>query len=183
MAKFKKLPYATDWELDDSILVEAADIILNDFKLDTTHDVPYVAGYNINGDTIYIDKDVFAAIKEAKKDKWLKPLAFHEAIEKSIMMQHPELMYQFCHQNALRLELSLVKSLKIDKKAYDSFMDKYIKKIADLKEYTNLPKDLDLKPYEDEKDYKMLEKMQGNQKFTFFKTLPGMTTIGKIKDD
>jgi carbonic anhydrase len=168
MAKFKKLPYAKDWIFSDDILIEAADIILDDFKLDFEHDVPYVAGYDVNGDTIYVDKDVYKAIKDEKKDKWLKPLCFHEAIEKSIMLQHPKLEYQFCHQNALRLELELVTAMKINKKEYDEFMDKYIKKIADLKEYTNLPKDLDLKPYEDEKDYTTLKKMRsGNQ----FKTL------------
>lgn len=183
MAKFKKLPYATDWEFSDNILLEAADTILNDFKIDYTHDVPYVAGYNINGDTIYVDKDVYAAIKEAKKEKWLKPLCFHEAIEKSLMMAHPDLKYQFCHQNALRLELELVKSLKIDKKAYDSFMDKYIKRIGDLKKYTNLPSDLDLKPYEDEKDYETLEKMVGASKFISFKTLPSITLFGQSKQD
>lgn len=180
MAKFKKLPYATDWEFSDSILIEAADIIINDFKIDYSHDIPYVAGYNVNGDTIYIDKDVYSALKEAKKEKWLKPLTFHEAIEKSLMMAHPELKYQFCHQNALRLELELVKSLKIDKKAYDAFMDKYIKKIADLKKYPNVPKNLDLKPYEDEDDYETFEKMQGNQKFTFFKTLPNINNSDKL---
>lgn len=171
MAKFKKLPYATDWIYSDSILIEAADIIISDFKLDYKHDVPYVAGYDVDGNTIYVDKDVYKALKDEKHDKWLKPLIFHEAIEKSIMLQHPKLEYQFCHQNALRLELELVTAMKISKKAYDTFMDKYIKKIGDLKEYTNLPKDLDLKPYEDEKDYAELKKMHEGVQFDFLKTL------------
>lgn len=171
MAKFKKLPFPKDWAFSDSILVESADIILDDFKIDYTHDIPYVAGYGVDGNTIYIDKDVYTALKKERKEKWLKPLSFHEAIEKSIMLQHPKLEYQFCHQNALRLELELVKCMKIDQKDYDAFMDKYIKKIADLKEYTNLPKDLDLKPYEDEKDYEILKKMAGGKKFPLIKSL------------
>ena len=97
-----------------------------------------------------------------KKDKWLKPLSFHEAIEKSLLMQHPKLEYQFAHQNALRLELELVTAMKINKKEYNEFMDKYIKKLSDMKDYKNIPKNLDLKPYEDEGDTTELKKMQEN---------------------
>jgi hypothetical protein len=88
-----------------------------------------------------------------------------------MMLQHPKLAYQFAHQNALRLELELVTALKINKKEYDAFMDKYIKKIGDMKEYPDLPTDLDLQPYEDEKDYDMLKKMSSKDKFKFIKTL------------
>lgn len=166
MAKFKKLPYSTDWVYSDSILIEGADVVIADFKLDYKHDVPYVAGYDVDGNTIYIDKDIYKAIMEEKKEKYLKPLCFHEATEKSLLLAHPDLKYQFCHQNALRLELELLTALKINKKEYDAFMDKYIKKIGDLKEYTKLPKDLDLTPYEDEKDYETLKKMHSKGKFT-----------------
>jgi hypothetical protein len=177
MAKFKKLPYSKDWVYSDSILIEAADIILADFKIDYEHDIPYVAGYNNNGNIIYIDKDVYAAIKKEKKEKWLKPLSFHEAIEKSLMMAHPNLEYQFCHQNALRLELELVTAMKIDKKAYDAFMDKYIKKIGDLKEYSKVPRDLDLVPYEDEKDNSVLKKISASKSFVSFHTLPSINKV------
>ena len=177
MAKFKKLPYSTDWVYSDSILIESADIIIADFKIDYEHDIPYVAGYNNNGNIIYIDKDVYAAIKEENKEKWLKPLTFHEAIEKSLMMAHPSLEYQFCHQNALRLELELVQAMKLDKKAYDAFMDKYIKKIADMDQYSNIPRDLDLTPYEDEKDNPILKKISASKSFVSFKTLPSINMI------
>lgn len=159
------------WTYSDKTFLHATKKILSLFKIDYSHDIPYVAGYDVSGKTIFIDKDIYNEIKKQKLDDYLTPLCMHEAIEKIILMHSPEIPYLFAHQNALRLEEELLASMKIDKKKYNAFMSKYIKKIAHLKEYPDVPKNLDLKPYEDEKDYETLKKMCSKENFELIKNL------------
>lgn len=157
---FRKFPYSTDWLLNDKIFDESIDTIESKFKIDRDHEVPYVAGYSKDGKTIYIDKDMPKGFK-SKSGKFIetdKYLILHEAIEKTLMESFGEI-YQLAHQIALRVERSAVEANGISWKEYNDFMLKNVKEIGDLKTYKDLPKDLDLGPYEAEHDSKTLRRM------------------------
>ncbi len=55
-APHKKL-HIPDWYVSSLMLDRALDAILRRVKkLDRSHDVPYLAGYSVDGQTIYIDR-------------------------------------------------------------------------------------------------------------------------------
>jgi hypothetical protein len=165
---FRKFPFKDDWFVNNEIFDDAIAYIEKNFKIDRTHDVPYVAGYSKDWKTIYIDKDLPTGFKnkKGKKIDTDKYLTWHEVLECTLLdrFKGDKLWYQMAHQIALRSERDAVEADGIDWKEYNNFFNKYIKKIADLTEYSDVPKDLDLKPYYDEDDYEALRKMVGGRK-------------------
>lgn len=85
-------------------------------------------------------------------------IILHETIEK-ILIDKLKLQYQFAHQVALLVEQSAVRADKISWKAYDRFMQMYIKNIGD-ETLKNVPKNLDIKPYRDEHDKILIKRMK-----------------------
>jgi hypothetical protein len=81
----------------------------------------------------------------------------HEEVEKTLIDQL-NLHYLHAHQIALRAEEAAVRAAGIPWRAYDGFMQKYVKKIGDER-LTKVPADLDLKPYRDEHDEELLKSM------------------------
>ena len=62
------------------------------------------------------------------------------------------------HQIATRAEQAAVRAAGIEWRAYDQFMQKYVKEIGDER-LTKVPADLDEKPYRDEHDTDLLQRM------------------------
>lgn len=126
--------------------------------VDRDHDIPYLAGYSLDGKTIYIDRHLPQSLKFKGKvfdiDRYL---ILHEAIEKTLLM-NLGLHYQHAHQVALRTEQAAVRMSGLSWAVYDKFMSKYIKQDADER-LTKVPADLDLKPYIDEHDDDLLIRM------------------------
>lgn len=149
-----------DGVVNSKMLDSAITAILKKIKLDRNHDIPYLAGYSTDHKTIYIDKDLPESFKDAsgKEHETDKFLILHESTEKALLDMW-EIHYQYAHQIALRAEEAAVRAAGIRWKDYDGFMQKQIK-IADTKELTKVPKNLDLKPYFDEKDTKLIAKMK-----------------------
>lgn len=142
-----------------SIVQKAVKSILEHAKVDYKHDIPYLAGYSINGKTIYIDRHIPRLIKIGNKNINVSPfLILHESVEKALI-DELGLRYQEAHQIALMVEKEAVEKSGINWTSYDKEMQKYIKEIGHEK-LTNVPKDLDLTPYKDEKDYKILKDLQ-----------------------
>ena len=81
----------------------------------------------------------------------------HEEVEKTLI-DRLGLHYLHAHQIATRAEQAAVRADNIQWRAYDAFMQKYVKQIGDEK-LEKLPPDLDLKPYRDEHDYDLLARM------------------------
>lgn len=157
LEKFK--PYAKDWYISTKILDQAIDAIKNSIIVSREFHVPYVAGYSVNGRTIYIDKHFPKGFK-LKNGKFVntdKYLILHEIIEKLILDRF-KVPYQFAHQMALRIEQDAVEADDIPWEHYNKFMMIYVKKISEITP-TMVPKDLDLTPYKDEDDYQTLEKI------------------------
>ena len=127
-------------------------------KLDRDHDIPYLAGYSKNGKTIYIDRHMPKSFsfrrRRVKTDRFL---ILHEAVEKTLM-DHLGLRYLHAHQIATRAEQAAVRAAGISWDAYDRFMRMYVKSIGD-KRLGKVPRDLDLKPYRDERDNEVLRRI------------------------
>ena len=84
-------------------------------------------------------------------------LILHEEVEKTLIDQLG-LHYLHAHQIATRAEEAAVRAAGVEWRAYDRFMQKYVKRIGDER-LTKVPKDLDLKPYRDEHDDDLLRRM------------------------
>ncbi len=127
-------------------------------RIDREHDIPYLAGYSRDGARIYIDRhlpETFAYRGRAiAVDRYL---LLHEEVEKTLIDQLG-LHYQHAHQIATRAEEAAVRADGVSWRAYDRFMQAYVKQMGDER-LTKLPPDLDLKPYRDEHDYDLMRRM------------------------
>src|SRR3984893_13569360 len=148
-----------EWYVSSLMMDRALDAVVRRVKkLDRAHDVPYLAGYSLDGKTIYIDRHMPRSFKlrgrSVETDRFL---ILHEEVEKSLIDQL-ELHYLHAHQIATRAEEAAVRAAGIKWRDYDRFMQKYVKKIGDER-LKKVPADLDLKPYRDEHDFDLLQRM------------------------
>jgi hypothetical protein len=149
-----------EWYVSSLMLDRALDAIVRRVKnLDRAHDIPYLAGYSNDGKTIYIDRHMPKLMRyrgrEVDTDRFL---ILHEEVEKTLIDQL-KLHYLHAHQIATRAEQAAVRAARIEWRAYDRFMQKYVKKIGDER-LQKVPADLDLKPYRDEHDTDLVARMQ-----------------------
>jgi hypothetical protein len=84
-------------------------------------------------------------------------LILHEEVEKALIDQL-NLHYLHAHQIATRAEQAAVRAAGIRWRDYDRFMQKYVKRIGDER-LTKVPADLDLKPYRDEHNDDLVQRM------------------------
>jgi hypothetical protein len=161
-APHRKL-HLPDWFVSGLMLDRALDAIIRRVRLDRNHDVPYLAGYSMDGKTIYIDRHLPVNFSDRGRiievDRYL---ILHESVEKTLI-DELQLHYQHAHQIATRAEEAAVRADRISWRAYDRFMQQYIKKVGSER-LTNVPKDLDLKPYRDEHDQELLSRMREVEK-------------------
>lgn len=147
-----------EWYASALMMDRALDAVVRRAKLDRKHDIPYLAGYSLDGKTIYIDRHMPRSFKlrgrEIATDRFL---ILHEEVEKTLMDQLG-LHYLHAHQIATRAEEAAVEAAGVDWNAYDRFMQKFVKRIGDER-LTKVPIDLDLKPYRDEHDTDLLRRM------------------------
>ena len=149
-----------NWFVSSLMLDRALDAILRRVKkLDRSHDVPYLAGYSMDGKTIYIDRHLPFSFKYRGRtidvDRFL---VMHEEVEKTLIDQL-DLHYLHAHQIATRAEEAAVRAERISWRAYDRFMQKYVKTVGDER-LKKVPKDLDLKPYRDYHDWDLMKRME-----------------------
>ena len=143
-----------EWFVSNLMMDRALDAIVRRAKtLDRKHDIPYLAGYSKDGKTIYIDRHMPRAFRYRGRDiDTDRFLILHEEVEKTLIDQL-NLHYLHAHQIATRAEQAAVRAA-----GYDRFMQKYVKRIGDER-LTKVPADLDLKPYRDEHDYDLVQRM------------------------
>jgi hypothetical protein len=151
-----KLP---EWYVSSLMMDRALDAICRRVKtLDRKHDVPYLAGYSLDGKTIYIDRHMPRGFKyKGRMIDTDRFLILHEEVEKTLIDQLG-LHYLHAHQIATRAEEAAVRAAGVTWRDYDRFMQKYVKEIGDER-LTKVPKDLDLKPYRDEQDDDLIRRM------------------------
>jgi hypothetical protein len=148
-----------EWYVSSLMMDRALDAVVRKVKsFDRRHDIPYLAGYSKDGKTIYIDRHMPKSFKyrgrEIETDRFLM---LHEEVEKTLIDQL-DLHYLHAHQIATRAEQAAVRAAGISWRAYDRFMQKYVKRIGD-ESLVKVPADLDLKPYRDEHDDDLLRRM------------------------
>src|SRR5205085_2992658 len=148
-----------EWYVSSLMMDRALDAVVRRAKkLDRAHDIPYLAGYSRDGKTIYIDRHMPKTMKydgrEVDTDRYL---ILHEEVEKTLIDQL-NLHYLHAHQIASRAEQAAVRAAGIRWRDYDRFMQKNVKHIGDEK-LKKVPGDLDLKPYRDEHDYDLVQRM------------------------
>jgi len=149
-----------NWFVSSLMLDRALDAILRRVKkLDRSHDVPYLAGYSMDGKTIYIDRHLPTSFtyrgRTVEVDRFL---IMHDEVEKTLIDQL-DLHYLHAHQIATRAEEAAVRAERISWHAYDRFMQKYVKSVGDER-LKKVPKDLDLKPYRDYHDWDLMRRME-----------------------
>jgi hypothetical protein len=156
---FKLQPWPSkDWLVSHVMLHMSVEAILKKVKINREYDIPYLAGYSLDGKTIYIDRHMPKSfLSNGKRIKTDRFLILHEAVEKTLI-DKLGLHYQFAHQIALRAEEAAVRADGISWHEYDNFMQKYIKYAGDSK-LKRIPAKLDTKPYRDEQDKELLKKM------------------------
>jgi hypothetical protein len=148
-----------DWYVSSLMLDRALDAILRRVRLDRRFDVPYLAGYSLDGHTIYIDRHLPKTFTyRGRKIAIDRYLILHESVEKTLI-DELNLHYQHAHQIATRAEEAAVRADRISWQAYDRFMQRYIKQV-ESERLTRVPPDLDLKPYRDEHDRDLMLRLQ-----------------------
>jgi hypothetical protein len=149
-----------NWYVSKLMMDRALDAILRRVKtIDRAHDIPYLAGYSKDGKTIYIDRHMPKSFtsrgKVIETDRFL---VLHEEVEKTLI-DRLGLHYLHAHQIALRAEEAAVRAAGIPWHEYDRFMQKYVKRFGDER-LQKVPTDLDTKPYRDEHDLDLLNRME-----------------------
>jgi hypothetical protein len=153
-----------EWYVSSLMMDRALDAICRRVKkFDRKHDIPYLAGYSLDGKTIYIDRHMPESFKfRGRAIDTDRFLVLHEEVEKTLIDQLG-LHYLHAHQIATRAEEAAVRAAGVEWRAYDRFMQKYVKRIGDER-LKKVPKDLDLKPYRDEHDDDLLRRMLASVK-------------------
>ena len=108
-------------------------------KLNRDYNVPGLAGYSIDGSTIYIDKRVPNHTGNIETDQFL---LVHEATEKALM-DKLGFGYPHAHDLALHAEKRAVERAGYSWAVYDKFMQHWIKEIGEDVSKELRPPDLD----------------------------------------
>ncbi|HVI56451.1 MAG TPA: hypothetical protein VM621_15515 [Luteibacter sp.] len=146
--------------ISNLMLDRALDAILRRVKkFDRDHDIPYLAGYSNDGQTIYIDRHLPRTFEyEGRTIEVDRYLILHEEVEKALI-DHLDLHYLHAHQIATRAEEAAVRADNISWDVYDAFMMKYVKRVGSEK-LSKVPGDLDITPYRDEHDKELIARME-----------------------
>jgi hypothetical protein len=148
-----------EWFISNLMLERALDAVIRRVhRFDRDHDIPYLAGYSIDGTVIYIDRHMPKGFKHrgrtVETDRFL---ILHEEVEKT-MIDRLNLHYLHAHQIAARAEQAAVRACGVNWREYDAFMQDNVKHIGDER-LNKVPADLDCKPYRDEHDTELLARM------------------------
>jgi hypothetical protein len=167
VVKFPNSP--TEWKLTPKNMRETIADLMKTIKVVRSYDIPYLAGYSVDGLTFYVDSDVEPMPYEDRAIDIVPFFMLHEFVEKSILLLLKkqgviiEGAYMIAHQVAYAAETMAIEMEKIDRKAYDAFWMGLLKKAGDKKD-PKCPPDLDIEPYKDEKDYEVIKKIVKGEK-------------------
>src|SRR4030088_2575466 len=151
-------------DIEDNVLLDVVKAIHRRVRVvNHNYDIPYIAGYSVDGHTVFIDRHLPRSFRWLLKTVRVEPfLLTHEIVEKSLL-DELRLHYLHAHQIAVRAERDAVKAAGISWGAYQSFMKKHEKPIEEER-LTRVPRDLDLTPYRDEKDFSLLQRLVRKEK-------------------
>jgi hypothetical protein len=150
-----------EWLIGQKMMDHAVKSIRARAHLERSYDIPYLAGYSVDGHIIFIDRHMPKSfVWRSRRVLTDRFLIVHEAVEKSLI-QLLGMHYLHAHQIALHAEQAAVRAEGIKWEAYDDFMQEYIKVIGD-EQLARVPDNLDLTPYVDFHDVDELKQMRAN---------------------
>src|SRR5712671_3117656 len=140
-------------DIEDSVLLDVVKAIRRRVRIiDRGYDIPYIAGYSVDGNTVFIDRHLPRTFRWLLKSVRVEPfLLTHEIVEKALLNEL-RLHYLHAHQIAGRAERDAVKAAGISWSGYQRFMKSHEKPIEEEK-LIKVPATLDLTPYRDERDF------------------------------
>lgn len=146
-------------DIADDVLLDAVKAIRRRVRLvSRAYDIPYIAGYSVDGHTVFIDRHLPRTFRWLLKTVRVEPfLLTHEIVEKALL-DELRLHYLHAHQIAVRAERDAVKAAGIPWWVYQGFMKRHEKPIEEEK-LLKVPASLDLTPYGDEKDFALLRRL------------------------
>lgn len=115
------------------------------------YDIPYVAGYSLDGSTIYIDKNLPQSFMDTRGNihYFIPALILHEAVEKMLLGTHT---FNEAHKIALAAEHAELHRLNIPTDEYYGFLYMHVHTALEKMRAgeSELPADLDLLPYHED---------------------------------
>ena len=146
-------------DIDNLVLLDVVKALRRRVRsVNHEYDIPYIAGYSVDGKTIFIDRHLPRTFRWLLKTVRVEQfLLTHEIVEKALL-DELRLHYLHAHQIAMRAERDAVGAAGISWRAYQSFMRKHEKPIEEEK-LIRVPRALDLTPYRDEKDFGLLQRL------------------------
>jgi hypothetical protein len=146
-------------DIDDAVLLDVVQAIRRRVRIvSREYDIPYIAGYSVDGHTVFIDRHLPKFFRWLTKTVRVDPfLLTHEIVEKALL-DELRLHYLHAHQIAVRAERAAVKAAGVSWWVYQRFMKKYEKPI-EAERLVHVPPALDLTPYRDEKDFALLRRL------------------------
>jgi hypothetical protein len=148
-----------EWLIGQQMMDHAMKSIRARTHLERDYDIPYLAGYSLDGHTIFIDRHMPKSfVYRNRKVSTDRFLIVHEAVEKSLI-QLLGMHYLHAHQIALHAEQAAVRAEGVTWEAYDAFMQDNIKVIGD-EALSKVLSNLDLTPYRDFHDSDELKRMR-----------------------
>jgi hypothetical protein len=146
-------------DIEDEVLLDTVKAIRRRVRvISRSYDIPYIAGYSVDGHTVFIDRHLPRSFRWLMKTVRVEPfLLTHEIVEKALL-DELRLHYLHAHQIAMRAERDAVKAAGVSWWAYQGFMKKHERQIEE-EALIKVPPTLDLTPYRDEKDFALLERL------------------------
>jgi hypothetical protein len=146
-------------DIEDDVLLDVVRAIRRRvLVINRKYDIPYIAGYSVDGRTVFIDRHLPRSFRWLLKTVRVEPfLLTHEIVEKALL-DELRLHYLHAHQIAVRAERDAVKAAGVSWWAYQRFMKQHERQIEE-ETIVKVPGTLDLTPYRDEKDFGLLERL------------------------
>jgi hypothetical protein len=146
-------------DIDNNVLLDVVRAMRRRVRVvNHSYDIPYIAGYSVDGHTVFIDRHLPRSFRWLMKTVRVEPfLLIHEIVEKALL-DELRLHYLHAHQIAVRTERDAVKAAGVSWWAYQNFIKKHEREIEE-ETVVKVPASLDLTPYRDEKDFALLERL------------------------
>src|SRR5215471_15555314 len=92
-------------DIEDRVLLDAVQAIRRRVKVvNRQYDIPYIAGYSVDGDTVFIDRHLPRTFRWLMRTVRVEPFILtHEIVEKALL-DELRLHYLHAHQIAFRAE-------------------------------------------------------------------------------
>jgi len=146
-------------DIADDVLLDVVRALRRRVRvINREYDIPYIAGYSVDGHTVFIDRHLPRSFRWLMKTVQVERfLLTHEIVEKALL-DELRFHYLHAHQIATRTERDAVKASGVSWWAYQRFMKQHEKPIEKEK-LIRVPPTLDLTPYRDERDFGLLQRL------------------------